>query len=196
MKGLAQLSPRERAAEQSRAWRRRRVALLQEACTAIAECETKGLKRGRAIKEIARKFRGRSLGGGRALNLSAKSAERIYYAFLKRGEAAFALRYVAGRKQEIDPLLLHLVTRAAIRQSKGVSEILTEAGVTMRRGGPSLSTIYRALPAKELNRFLHAERRLVADQKRLGGKLLAVQKELAALRSAAEERFLTKGKTA
>lgn len=192
MKGLAHLSPRERAAEQSRACKRRRAALLHEACSAIAERETKGEKRGRAIKEVARKFCGRSLGFGRSLNLSRKSAERIYYTFLKRGDAAFALHYIAGRKQEIDPILLHLVTQAAIRQSKSVSEILTEAGAT-RRQGPSLSTIYRSLRAKELNRFLHAESRLIAQQKRLGVKLLGLQRELCALRSAAEEKFLAKG---
>lgn len=187
------ITPRERAAERSRSWRNRRSELLQEVCIAIAERIAKGAKTGQAIKEVARRFRNRSLGNGRSLNLSSKSAERIFYDFLKHGESAFALRYVAGRKQEIDPLLLQLVIQSAIRQSKSVSKILVGAGISNRKGGASLTTIYRALPAKEINQFLRTERSLTRQRKRAEERLIQIQQRLRALRDKAVDNFPPKG---
>ncbi len=183
-------APRDIAAERSRAWRARRKELLQEVCIAIAERVANGEKIGRSIKEVARKFRNRSLGNGRSLNLSRKSAERFYYAFLKRGESALTLRYVPGRKQDIDPLVLRLITQAAIRQSRSISDLLIEAGISQRKGHASLGTIYRALPAKEINQFLRREASLIGQRKTAEEKLVKIQQLLFSLRAQAEEKFV------
>lgn len=184
------MTPRGVEAARARAWKFRRVQLLQEACSFIAALLASGVKNGDAIKQASQKFRNRSLGNGRVLNLSRKSAERIHYAFQKRGVAAFALKYVAGRKYDIDPLLLRLVTDTAIRQSKSVSEILVEAGVSDRRGRPSFATIYRNIPATEIAKFLRAERGLLRQRKTAEGKLAAIQQRLCSLRAQAEEKLV------
>ncbi len=219
---LSYRTPRKVAAERSEAWQRRRVELLQEVCSFIAQRVANGVKTGRAIKEASRKFRNRSLGNGRALNLSRKTAERVYYDSVKRGDSAFALHYVAGRQHKIDPLLLQLVVQAAIRQSKSVGEILSQADFSDRKGRPSKWTIDRALPTREVTHFLRAERRLLtqrkrtekkivdlqkqlrgivlraesrnaARQKRIEKELFGIQQRLRALRAEAEAKFLTKG---
>lgn len=193
MNGLAdQWTARGRAAERKRAWQHRRAELLLEACKQVAEKIANGQSLGKTLKEVARKFRNRSLGNGRQLALSAKSAERIWYQFIERGEAAFALKYVAGRKQDIDPLLLRLIVQGSVQQSKTVREILTEAGLSGRAGRISLSTIYRALPSKEIGRFVRGERRLLARRKATERTLLAITDELRQLREGAARKFLTK----
>ena len=183
-------TPRSRAAEQSRKWQRRRAELLRAACTYIAEQIAGGIKVGRAVKEAARKFRNRSLGNGRQLGLSAKSMYRHWYEFRDHGESAFALRYVAGRRQDIDPLLLRLVIDASLRQSRTVSEILVQAGGGKRHDRACLRTIYLALPAKEIGQFLRAERRLLAQRKATERKLVAINSQLRDLRAATENKFL------
>jgi hypothetical protein len=185
-------TPRSRALERSQSWQERRASLLHEACTSVVIQIANGVKTMVAIKNAARRFRNRSLGNGRQLDLSAKSMYRIWADFKARGTSAFALRYVAGRKHAIDPLLLELVVQSAIRRSKNVSEILTEAGITDRKGRPSLKTIYRALPARDINRFLREERSLNAQRLRAEQKLVAINASLRDLRRAAEEKFLTK----
>lgn len=193
MTGLAHETAHSLAAERSCSWQRRRAELLQEVCIFIAERITSGIKSGRAIKEASRKFRNRSLGNGRVLNLSRKTAERVYYDFLKRGKPAFGLHYAAPRARNIDPLFLYLVTQAAIRQSRSVSDLLTEAGISKRKDHASLGTIYRALPAKEINRFLRAEQGLIRQHKRAEEKVVEIQQHLRTLRAQAEKKFLTKG---
>lgn len=190
---LAHPNARSRAAEVSRRWQQRRAELLREACNAVAELTAAGEKSGPAIKRVARKFRARSLGHGLQLSLSAKSLERIYYQFRKKGESVFALRYVAGRKRDIDPLLLNLIVHGAIRQSKTVSELLTDAAAGARKGRASLTTLYRALPAKAINEFLLSERRLLALRQSFEQKLVAIDAQLCNLRADAERKFLTKG---
>lgn len=189
---LAHQTPRSLAADRSRSWQGRRTALLQEVCIFIAERIAEGTKSGRAIKEASRKFRNRSLGNGRVLNLSRKTAERAYYNFLKRGKPAFGLHYAAPRARKIDPLFLYLVIQAAIRQSRSISDLLTEAGIS-RRDHASLGTIYRALPAKEINRFLSAEQGLIRQKKRAEEKVVEIERHLRTLRAQAEKKFLTKG---
>lgn len=152
-----------------------------------------GAKVGHAIEEASRKFRNRSLGNGRALKLSRKTAARVYYDFSKRGDSAFALHYVAGRQHKIDPLLLHLVVQASILQSKSVREILAQADFSDRKGRPSKRTIDRALPTREVAHFLRAERRLLTQGKRTEKELFGIQHRLRALRAEAEAKFLTKG---
>lgn len=217
-----QRTARESASARSRSWQQRRSDLLQEACIFIAGRIANGAKVGQAIKEASRKFRNRSLGNGRALNLSRKTAERVYYDSVKRGDSAFALHYVAGRQHKIDPLLLQLVVQAAILQSKSVREILAQADFSDRKGRPSKWTLDRALPTREVTHFLRAERRLLtqrkrtekkivdlqkqlrgivlraesrnaARQKRIEKELFGIQQRLRALRAEAEAKFLTKG---
>ncbi len=185
-------TPRSLAAKKSRAWRKRRADLLQAACQDVATRRANGDTLSRAIKVVAKKFRDRSLGGGRQLALSAKSMERIWFAFAAKGESAFSLRYVAGRKSDLDPLMLRLIVQGAIQQSKSVSKILTDADVGERGERASFATIYRSLPSKEMLRFLHAEKRLLAKRKSLESQLVALSAELDALRSDAAQKFLTK----
>ena len=193
MKTALLSTARDSAAARSLAWQQRRTRLLQEACTEVAHEIAGGVKLGRAIKTTARKFRTRSLGNGQQLSLSAKSLERHWYRFKDRGESAFALRYVAGRKADIDPLLLRLIVDGCIRQSKSISQILTEIEIGDRNGRASLATLYRALPAKEINRFLVAERSLRKQRQRAEQKLAAISARLSELRREAEEAFLQKG---
>ncbi len=194
MTAVAHDTARSLAAERSRSWQRRRSELLQEACIFIAERITSGMKSWRAIKEASRKFRNRSLGNGRVLNLSRKTAERVYYDFLKRGDSAFALHYVAGRQHKIDPVLLQLVIQAAIHQSKSVGEILFQADFSDRKGRPSKWTLDRALPTREVTHFLRAERRLLTQRKRTEKKLVVLQKQLRGIVLRAESRIAARQK--
>ncbi len=182
--------------EASQAWRKRRADLLQAACQDVATRRASGETLSRAIKVVAKKFRDRSLGGGRQLALSAKSMERIWFAFAATGESAFSLRYVAGRKSDLDPLMLRLIVQGAIQQSKSVSKFLTDADLGERGERASLATIYRSLPSKEILRFLHAEKRLLAKRKSLESQLVALSEELDELRSEAARKFLTKAENA
>ncbi len=93
----------------------------------IAEQVAGGIKVGAATRHAARRFRNRSLGHGRQLNLSAASMQRIWYRFQKSGGSAFTLRYVAGREHDLDPLLLNLIVESSVRQSKSVSEVIAQA---------------------------------------------------------------------
>ena len=184
-------SPRSRAAEESRKWQRRRAQLLHRVCQYVAERLSGGERIGRAIRLAARKFRNRSLGGGRQLALSEKSMRRHWYVWTgKRGEAAFLSRYIAGRSVDLDPLLLRLIIDSSIRQSKSVSEILVGVSSGNRGGRASLHTICRALPASEIRRFILAERRLIVERKRAEQALLAINSRLRELRSTAEKKFL------
>lgn len=176
------------------AWKTRRAELLQAAYKEVAARCASGEKVLRTIKTVARKYRGRSLGGGRQLDLSAKSLERIWYAFRAKGKAAFALRYISGRKRDLDPLMLNLIVQSAIRQSRSVSEILTQAAESGSRGERvSLATIYRSIPSKEILDFLHCEKRLLARKRVLETKLVALSAEIHELRRRAEQKFCTKG---
>lgn len=151
------------------------------------------MKSGRAITEVARRFRNRSLGNGRIFGISRRTLQNIWYDFRRRGEAAFVLRYVAGKQHQIDPLLLQLVVQSAFLQSRSISEILVNAGINARNEWPSLRTIYRALPSKEIKHFLRAEQQLHAQRKATEKKLIAINGRLRELRGAAEEKFLIKG---
>ncbi len=190
MSDCARSTAKSRAAECSLAWRQRREDLLQEVCRHVADHVAGGTRITRAFKLVSRKFRNRSLGGGRQLSLSSKSVERIYYNYRRSGRGAFALHYVAPRLRDIDPLLLRLIVAASVYQSKSVSQIVTETSVGDRAGRVSLATIYRALPAKAINQFLRAEKRLLSQRRIAEHKLIAIGNELRNLRAKAEKTFL------
>lgn len=183
---------RDRARSQSQTWQVRRSKLLQEACELVATHVSDGVRLSDAWKRAARKYRNRSLGGGRQLALSVKSLTRLWYRWIKsrRESAAFALRYVGRQHREIDPILLRLVVSACLRESKSVSQILTEATAGSRAAHLNLSTLYRALPTPVISRFIRAERALLRRRKVAQQKLIAVENELQHLREVAERRLL------
>jgi hypothetical protein len=184
-------TPRSLASEKSRDWQRRRSELLQAACTEIAALSKAGVAVTRAIKDIAKKFRSRSLGGGCKLALSETTMIRLWYRWRgSQSESEFALHYVAGRTVDIDPLLLRLIIESSIRSSKSVSKILVELGGDNRSVLATLRTIYRALPIGALSQFLRAERRLITRRKAAELKLSAIESTLRNLRAAAEASFL------
>jgi hypothetical protein len=89
----------------------RREQLLHEACKQIAEWRAAGVPIGRAIASAARKFKGRSQGGGKYLKLSSKSLRRHWDRFNKqRDPSVFRLNYKVGMRAKFDPALLCLVT--------------------------------------------------------------------------------------
>ena len=192
VRSLTLPTPRSRASEESRRWQRRRAQLLHTACQHVAELLAGGQRIGRALKCTARKFRSRRLGGGRQLALSEKSMRRHWDVWTgKRGEAAFLSRYVAGRAVDLDPLLLLLIIDSSIRRSKTVSEILVGVNAGNRFGRASLGTIYRALPAESIKKFILAERQLIRARKRAEQKLLTINARLRELRSSAEQKFMS-----
>lgn len=189
--GLDHPSARSLAADRSRAWQHRRAELLHEACLYMAALIAAGEPFSKVAKQTARKFRNGSLGNGRQLALSPKTMQRVWYDYRDRGEAAFVLNYIAPLQHDLDPLLLRLIVQASVRQSKSVSEILTDAGVGQRTGRASLRTLHRALPTSEIARFVRAEKRLLASRKSAEAKLAKIQEQLRALKAKAERTLLT-----
>ena len=187
-------SPRFRKAEESRNWQARRAQLLRDACIGVAHELGHGVRIGRAIKLVARKFRGRSLGRSRKLALSEKSLTRHWYSWIgERGDETFNCRYISRPRPAIDPFLLRLIVYSAIRESKQVSEILasvlTEARTTDH---PSLRTIQDSLPAAAIRRYIQAERRLLRKRSGIEKRLLAIDSQLRELRKTGEREFLKK----
>lgn len=185
---------RERARNRSRAWQARRAALLQQACQFIVTELAKGISVTTAFRTASRKFRNRSLGDdGKQLSLSRKSVERIWYKWIAtKNDTAFALRYVGRSLAEIDPLLLRLIVCSCVQQSRTVSQVLTEHA-ERASSFAKVSTLYRALPARAINRFVRAERTLIRRRDTAAKALLKIDSELRALRAEAESSLLAGG---
>jgi hypothetical protein len=147
------------------AWDEKRQALLFAACNAIATLRQNRIPIGRAIRMVARKFRGRSLGSGHRLALSEKTMRRHWGRWndipaKKRRASIFRSRFKTGQAP-LDSLLLPLIAEFAIRQGRTVAEVLCVVRPTTATGKVlSNRTIHRRLPVREITKLAFAHRRL------------------------------------
>jgi hypothetical protein len=135
-----------------------RQSLLHAACTAIAALRQDGVRIGRAITATARKFRTRSVGGGRRLPLSRKTMRRHWdmWNAANRDGAVFRSRYKPGRpKAELDPSLLSLIVAICVQERCTLGHVLRTLPLTASKW-----TIYRRLPAREIQKLVLSHRRL------------------------------------
>jgi hypothetical protein len=150
----------------SSSWNAKRQSLLFAACNAIATLLQDDIPVAHAIRHVARKFRGRSLGKGRRLALSPKTMRRHWDRWnstpaRKRNESIFRYRYKAG-SAELNPLLLPLIAEFAIRQGRTLAEFLRVVRPTTADGKRlSHRTIHRRIPVREIQRLAFAHRRLI-----------------------------------
>lgn len=138
--------------------------LLEKACARIAVLSRlDGWGLVRAFRRVAAQFRGRALGQGRRLRLSASTLRRLWYA--RSGvqrKAAFELHYRPRPKVEIPPELFRAMIDAALNEG------LTVPGIYERFGGAerfkcSLATLFRIIPRRvaELARKRRGVQRVV-----------------------------------
>jgi hypothetical protein len=148
-----------------RNWQDRRVSHLQCACAYVAELVHGGIGVCRAFIIGARKFRGRSLGKGRRLRLSAKSLARHWYQSDRgRDPSAFELHYRPGRSpKQIDPVFLRLIADHCVHRAIPVAVALRELNA-VQSSGVSVHTFYRKLPAKIIRTLALMTRRALREQ--------------------------------
>lgn len=132
----------------------RRQALLHAACTEIAALRQNGVRIGRAITFVARKFLGRYLGDGRSLALSSKSMRRHWCLWNSAGRAAsvFRSRYKPGHpKIEIAPGLLSLIEEFCVRRGHSLLCFVRVFKPRTADGRPIAEwTLYRRLKASKI----------------------------------------------
>ncbi len=149
-------------------WQLRREALLQEGCEFVARQVHEGIAIGRSIQTAARKFRGRSLGGGRKLRLASGSMRRAWDVWRKGGRvsSAFRLHYRAGKpRHAIDTALLRLVALDCVNGGRTLADVLRTTHIASRAGvSVSASTIYRRLPARTLQQLGTLQRRISRER--------------------------------
>jgi hypothetical protein len=154
-------------------WQDRRAELLQQACNEISQLEREGLGVCRAIKRVAREFNQRALGGGRRLNLSEKTLQRVWYSWNASGKnpAIFALKYSANDRQIVDSLLLQMLLEQALQTGAPISEVVD----SLNAGGAKirLADVRRAFPKGCLVRFQRSLRKLTQHRNRLEKRFLA-----------------------
>jgi hypothetical protein len=149
-------------------WQDRRALILQSACNYIAEQVHSGIRVGRAIKISARKFRKRSLGGGRRLPLPEKTMQRHWYKWRNSREiSVFALHYRSGRgPKKIDPIFLRRIAFHCAQRGISIAAAFRELNA-VHGIGISVNTLYRRVPAKMINRLAALTRRALRDQARV-----------------------------
>ncbi len=149
-------------------WQLRREALLQEACEFVAKELHEGIAIGRSIQAAARKFRNRSLGGGRKLRLASGSMRRAWDVWRKGGRvsSAFRLHYRAGKpRHAIDTALLRLIALDCVNGGRTLAQVLRTTNIVSRAGvSVSARTIYRRLPARTLQQLGTLQRRISRER--------------------------------
>ncbi len=149
-------------------WQTRREALLHQSCAFVANELHEGIAIGRSIKAAARKFRNRSLGGGRKLRLARKSMRRAWDVWRKGGRvpSVFRLHYRAGKpRHTIDTALLRLVALDCVNGGRTLAEVLRTKHIASRAGASvSARTIYRRLPARTLQKLGTLQRRISRER--------------------------------
>ncbi len=134
-----------------------------------------------SIKAAARKFRNRSLGGGRKLRLASGSMRRAWDLWRKGGRvsSAFRLHYRAGkRRHAIDTALLRLVALDCVNGGRTLAEVLRTTHIASRAGASvSARTIYRRLPARTLQQ-LGTQRRISRERSAIRRGTRSVLKSL------------------
>lgn len=145
-------------------WQTRRSAILKPACNFIADRLQNGARIGRAIKAATRRFRSRSLGGGRRIRLSEKTMTRIWYAWKAlRDDSVFLLRYRAGHPRvNIDPRFLRSITEISIAEGRSLAHVLRSP--KLKAPNVSQRTIYRRLPVRSIGRLARLQRRALRQE--------------------------------
>jgi hypothetical protein len=161
------------AAKLSTSWGAKRESLLFAACNAIAAMRQDNIPVGDAIKLVAGKFRGRSLGGDRRLPLTRKTMRRHWDRWnstspKKRSPAMFRLQYGRPGATKLSPLLVRLIAEFAIQQGRTAGEVLRFIRPENAHGNRiAIRTALRKLPAREIQKLAFAQRHLTKRTRQL-----------------------------
>jgi hypothetical protein len=163
-------------------WHARRQSLLHAACKAVAALRQDGVRIGHAIALVARKFRGRSLGGGRKLPLSPKSLRHHWDVWnaADRDEFVFRNRQKPGIPEaELDPAILALIVSICVQKGLTLLHVLSTFPLKEAFGRPiSKASIYRRLPAREIQKLALFQRRLTKESSDLEQQKASLEKRV------------------
>lgn len=171
-------------ARPSPSWHEKRQTLLFAACKAIAALRREQTQRSSAIRSIARKFRGRSLGSGHRLALSEKTMRRHWDRWnstkpKKRSPAIFSLHYRRPGATELSPLLLKLIAEFAIQQGRTAGEVLRFVKPANADGKHlTIRTALRRLPSRQIQRLAFAHCRLTRQARALEARKAALTNKI------------------
>lgn len=140
-------------------WQAERARVLRRACRIIEKHRASGLVK--AIRRAARRIAKRTYQGGRKIQMSEKTLQRVYYAWRAAGQSdsAFVLRYRPGRGPSIPSQLT-----ARFRNECLLAVSMADAYRKVRAGRESFPTqqaFCQAIPARQraVVRELHRARR-------------------------------------